>query len=278
MMTAALAVVLVILVAGERLGAPRAAAGAPRHRPGRRAGAAAGRAVAGLSWAELGLGRAPCCAASSTERRRPGRRRGLRRRRRRSRSPGGRSTTPATGCRCGRAVLTSLVTIPLATVVFEEVAFRWCSGGWSSTQHGTPVATVASSALFGLWHVLPALDVARTSTAIRGGDLAGTSPGAPDRARHGRLHRRRRASSSPSCGAAAAACRAARPALGHQRPGGRGRRPGLGGQPAGVGSAGSAASRRRRRTAPRGRSSRCLERSLDRGQLLRRWPAGRRPR
>jgi membrane protease YdiL (CAAX protease family) len=66
------------------------------------------------------------------------------------------------------AVLMSLVTIPLATVVFEEVAFRSVFWGMLEHQRGVGVATVVSSALFGFWHVLPALDVANTSTVIRG--------------------------------------------------------------------------------------------------------------
>jgi membrane protease YdiL (CAAX protease family) len=66
------------------------------------------------------------------------------------------------------AVLLSLVTIPLATVIFEEVAFRSVLWGLLRQENGARVATVVSSALFGLWHVLPAMDVAQTSTAIRG--------------------------------------------------------------------------------------------------------------
>ncbi len=66
------------------------------------------------------------------------------------------------------AVLMSLVTIPLATVVFEEVAFRSVVWGLLRHQNGPGVATGVSAALFGLWHVLPALDVTRTNTAIRG--------------------------------------------------------------------------------------------------------------
>ena len=64
------------------------------------------------------------------------------------------------------AVVTSLVTIPLATVVFEEIAFRSVLWGLLEADHGTTVATVVTSLLFGTWHVLPALDVTRTSTAI----------------------------------------------------------------------------------------------------------------
>ena len=67
------------------------------------------------------------------------------------------------------AVMTSLVTIPLATVIFEEVAFRSVLWGLLQADHGTLVATTLTSVLFGLWHVLPALDVTRTSTAISQG-------------------------------------------------------------------------------------------------------------
>src|SRR5687767_1204533 len=66
------------------------------------------------------------------------------------------------------AVLTSLVTIPLATVVFEEVAFRSVLWGLLEKDRGAGVATAVTSVLFGLWHILPALDAARTSTAIQG--------------------------------------------------------------------------------------------------------------
>jgi len=74
------------------------------------------------------------------------------------------------------ALLMSMVAIPLATVVFEEVAFRSVLWGMLEHERGAGVATAVSSALFGLWHVLPALDVARSSTAIRGS-------GGPDRRR-----------------------------------------------------------------------------------------------
>jgi membrane protease YdiL (CAAX protease family) len=72
------------------------------------------------------------------------------------------------------AVVTSLVTIPLATVVFEEVAFRSVLWGLLDADHDARAATAVTAALFGLWHVLPALDVARTSTAI---SPAGRPPG-----------------------------------------------------------------------------------------------------
>lgn len=67
------------------------------------------------------------------------------------------------------AVRTAAVTIPLGTVVFEEVAFRGVLWGLLAREHGTGWATAISSVLFGLWHVLPALDLTRTNTAVPGG-------------------------------------------------------------------------------------------------------------
>lgn len=64
------------------------------------------------------------------------------------------------------AVRKAFVTVPLATVVFEEVAFRGVLWGLVARDHGTLWATTASSVLFGLWHVAPALDLARTNTAL----------------------------------------------------------------------------------------------------------------
>ena len=70
------------------------------------------------------------------------------------------------------ALWTSAVAIPLSTVVLEETAFRGVVWGLVMVESGPVAATVVSSALFGLWHVLPALDLARTSTAIGGAGLS----------------------------------------------------------------------------------------------------------
>jgi uncharacterized protein len=67
----------------------------------------------------------------------------------------------------GSALYTAFVAVPLATVVFEEVAFRGVLWGLITHDHGALWATGASSVLFGLWHVLPALAAARTNTALR---------------------------------------------------------------------------------------------------------------
>jgi membrane protease YdiL (CAAX protease family) len=68
----------------------------------------------------------------------------------------------------GAAMFVSLVTIPLATVLFEEVAFRGVLWAELRVQLDAAAATLLSAALFGLWHVLPELDLTRTSTAVRG--------------------------------------------------------------------------------------------------------------
>jgi uncharacterized protein len=66
----------------------------------------------------------------------------------------------------GHALLTAFVLIPVGTVLFEEVAFRGVLWGLLRRRHGTLVATSFSSALFGLWHVLPSLGLAADDQAI----------------------------------------------------------------------------------------------------------------
>lgn len=68
----------------------------------------------------------------------------------------------------GAALVVALVTIPLATVLFEEVAFRGVLWGELDARYDAVRATTVTAVLFGLWHVLPSLDLLRTSTAIRG--------------------------------------------------------------------------------------------------------------
>jgi len=66
------------------------------------------------------------------------------------------------------ALVTALLTVPLGTVVFEEVAFRSVLWGLVEDARGPVWATAATSLLFGAWHILPALDLARTNTALAG--------------------------------------------------------------------------------------------------------------
>jgi CAAX protease family protein len=68
----------------------------------------------------------------------------------------------------GNALLTSLVLIPIGTVLVEEVAFRGVLWGLLREVKGTTTATVVSSALFGLWHVLPSLGLSANNEAITG--------------------------------------------------------------------------------------------------------------
>ncbi len=58
------------------------------------------------------------------------------------------------------ALSTAFVGIPLGTVLLEEVAFRSVLPGMLARHTGTAKAHALSSALFGLWHVLPSLHFA----------------------------------------------------------------------------------------------------------------------
>jgi uncharacterized protein len=71
------------------------------------------------------------------------------------------------------ALYLSLVAIPVGTVLFEEVAFRGVLWGLLAHQLGDLAATAVSACLFGLWHVLPALDLARTNTSVHRHTAAG---------------------------------------------------------------------------------------------------------
>ncbi len=59
-----------------------------------------------------------------------------------------------------------LLQVPIGTVLLEEVGFRGVVHGLVARAHGQVAATAVSSALFGLWHVLPALDMARANPAV----------------------------------------------------------------------------------------------------------------
>lgn len=60
----------------------------------------------------------------------------------------------------GRQVaLKSLVEVPLGTVALEEVVFRSVLLGLLTASYGTVLGVAGSALLFGLWHVLPALEM-----------------------------------------------------------------------------------------------------------------------
>jgi membrane protease YdiL (CAAX protease family) len=70
------------------------------------------------------------------------------------------------------ALTDALVTIPFGTVLLEEVAFR--SVLWAVLARHLTTAQVlgTTSALFGIWHVLPALRLASAHSAVTGVDDA----------------------------------------------------------------------------------------------------------
>ena len=76
-----------------------------------------------------------------------------------------------------QTLLASLVVIPLATVIPEEFAFRGVLWGLLRRQSGRRVATAVSSAVFGLWHVLPSLAGGAANEAVDG-VVGGGAPGA----------------------------------------------------------------------------------------------------
>ncbi|NUP65975.1 MAG: CPBP family intramembrane metalloprotease [Nonomuraea sp.] len=81
-----------------------------------------------------------------------------------------------------RVLEEALLQVPLGTVLLEEVGFRGALHAMLRRSHGTVAATALSSALFGLWHILPAIDMARANPAL-GALTAGESPAHLDVAR-----------------------------------------------------------------------------------------------
>jgi uncharacterized protein len=78
----------------------------------------------------------------------------------------------------GRAALwTVLVVIPLGTVLPEELAFRGLLLALLGRRYGLLAASLLSSGLFGLWHVVPSLGggtANATMASVVGADAAGT--------------------------------------------------------------------------------------------------------
>jgi uncharacterized protein len=76
-----------------------------------------------------------------------------------------------------RVLAEVLVFIPLGTVLPEELAFRGVLWALLRREYGEVTATVVSSALFGLWHVLPALTGSaanQAASATLGSGVGGT--------------------------------------------------------------------------------------------------------
>src|SRR6266508_1825494 len=77
--------------------------------------------------------------------------------------------------RPGTALLAALVVVPLGTVLLEEVAFRGVLLGLVHRHRGAAWASLSSSTLFGLWHILPSLRLNRANQAV--GTLVGAGTG-----------------------------------------------------------------------------------------------------
>lgn len=73
----------------------------------------------------------------------------------------------------------AFLAIPLGTVLLEEVAFRSVLWGMLGRHNTAPGVVLASSSLFGLWHVLPSLHFASAR--------ASSGPGTPSAPGSGRL-------------------------------------------------------------------------------------------
>ncbi|SDS89865.1 CPBP family intramembrane glutamic endopeptidase [Actinoplanes derwentensis] len=70
------------------------------------------------------------------------------------------------------ALLTAFVVVPLGTVLLEEVAFRGVLMGLVNRHRGAVWASITSSVLFGLWHILPSLRLNEANGAV--GSTVGT--------------------------------------------------------------------------------------------------------
>jgi membrane protease YdiL (CAAX protease family) len=68
------------------------------------------------------------------------------------------------------ALLSAFVMIPVSTILLEEVAFRSVLWGMLTRHATTWRVLLTSSALFGLWHILPSLHLASANHGV--GDVA----------------------------------------------------------------------------------------------------------
>lgn len=73
----------------------------------------------------------------------------------------------------GGALFAALVSVPVGTVLLEEVGFRGVLWGMVRRLRGPWWATAVSSALFGVWHVLPSLGLGGNNLVV--GELYGSA-------------------------------------------------------------------------------------------------------
>ncbi|MGV8964701.1 MAG: CPBP family intramembrane glutamic endopeptidase [Cellulomonas sp.] len=75
------------------------------------------------------------------------------------------------------ALMSAFVIIPLSTILLEEIAFRSVLWGMLARHAATWRVLLISSALFGLWHILPSLHIssanAGVADAVRGAGSIG---------------------------------------------------------------------------------------------------------
>ena len=75
------------------------------------------------------------------------------------------------------ALISAFVLIPVSTILLEEVAFRSVLWGMLARHASKWRVLLISSALFGLWHILPSLHIATANRGI-GDALHGAGPAA----------------------------------------------------------------------------------------------------
>ena len=132
----------------------------------------------GLDRRAMGLDRRPGAQRPGLGRRRlrPGAG-GGRRRRRCCRRPRASSTTTGPASGVGSLVFEVVVSILLLTVIPEELTFRGVLLGAGSETWGPRKGALASSAVFGLWHIAPTLNTAGGNAQLSdaGSTAAGTA-------------------------------------------------------------------------------------------------------
>ncbi|MDY7086213.1 MAG: CPBP family intramembrane glutamic endopeptidase [Actinomycetota bacterium] len=66
----------------------------------------------------------------------------------------------------GAALMAAFIIVPLGTVLLEEIAFRGVLMGLVNRHRGAVWASITSSVLFGLWHILPSLRLNSANQAV----------------------------------------------------------------------------------------------------------------
>ncbi|MBM2615845.1 CPBP family intramembrane metalloprotease [Actinoplanes sp. LDG1-06] len=66
----------------------------------------------------------------------------------------------------GAALMAAFIIVPLGTVLLEEIAFRGVLMGLVHRHRGAVWASITSSVLFGLWHILPSLRLSSANQAV----------------------------------------------------------------------------------------------------------------